>query len=138
METCNVENKKGNRKQVCFSDKELEMFGDFIDSKGKFSTYVKKLIEKDFNSSQPTNVDLSSLETKLDELRDYLTQQIKEVKQAPITIQMQNVPVPQQSVVVAEPKTEPKAEPKVESKTEVNKEQVKATAQSFNRFRNKQ
>lgn len=137
METCNVENKKANRKQVCFSDKELEMFGDFIDSKGKFSTYVKKLIEKDFNSSQPANVDLSSIETKLDELKDYLTQQIKDSRQAPITIQMQNVPVPQQSVVVAEPKTETKIEPKAESKAEVSKEHVKATAQSFNRFRSK-
>ena len=44
METCNVENKKGNRKQVCFSDKELEMFGDFIDSKGNiYEATLKKV-----------------------------------------------------------------------------------------------
>ena len=72
--SCDTDNTKikANRKQVCFSDKELEVYGQFLASKGKFSTYVKKLIEQDFNNSQTNSKDLSSLELKLDELKDFI------------------------------------------------------------------
>lgn len=127
------------RKQVYFSDKELEKYEQFLASKGKFSTYVKRLIEQDFNNSQNNFVDLSSLETKLDELKEFISEQFKESKQAPIVVQMQ---APQATTSVThEPKPvvqeQPVQEQKNEVKTEVNKAEVKAKAASFSKFRPK-
>lgn len=134
--SCDIDNStvKGNRKQVCFSDKELEVYGQFLAGKGKFSTYVKKLIEQDFNNSQTNSKDLSSLELKLDELKDFIAEQFKESKQAPIVVQMQT---PQTTASVThEPKPKDVQERKNEGKTEVNKAEVKAKAAAYtNKFR---
>lgn len=134
--SCDIDNStvKGNRKQVCFSDKELEVYGQFLAGKGKFSTYVKKLIEQDFNNSQTNSKDLSSLELKLDELKDFIAEQFKESKQAPIVVQMQT---PQTTASVThEPKPKDAQEQKNEVKTEVNKAEVKAKAAAYtNKFR---
>lgn len=137
--SCDTDNTKikANRKQVCFSDKELEVYGQFLASKGKFSTYVKKLIEQDFNNSQTNSKDLSSLELKLDELKDFIAEQFKESKRAPIVVQMQ---APQATAQVThEPKPivseQDAQEQKNEVKTEVNKAEVKAKAASFSKFR---
>lgn len=123
---------KANRKQVCFSDKELEQFGDFIDSKGKFSTYVKRLIEQDFNNSQSVINNSSDLDSKFEELKEFIAEQFKASKQAPIVIQMQ--PQAMSSPVMNEPE-QPVQEPKNEVKTEINKEEVKNKAASFKKFR---
>ena len=143
--SCDIDNStvKGNRKQVCFSDKELEVYGQFLAGKGKFSTYVKKLIEQDFNNSQTNSKDLSSLELKLDELKDFIAEQFKESKQSPIVVQMQSpVQAPQQAspMVTHEPKPivpeQDAQEQKNEVKTEVNKAEVKAKAAAYtNKFR---
>lgn len=129
QENCSVESKKSNRKQVCFSDKELEVYGEFLDSKGKFSTYVKKLIEQDFNSKAPIQNDWSEIESKLDELKEYLTEQIKGVKQAPITIQMQapqtiSQPIPQPTSTNEEKAPE-------QAKKEVDKAKFEKKKSSF-------
>lgn len=134
QENCNIESKKSNRKQVCFSDKELEVYGEFLDSKGKFSTYVKKLIEQDFNSKAPIQNDWSEIESKLDELKEYLTEQIKGVKQAPITIQMQAPqglvqPISQPTLSNEEKASE---QAKNEPKKEMDKEAFQLKAAAFN------
>ncbi len=137
--SCDTDNTKikANRKQVCFSDKELEVYGQFLASKGKFSTYVKKLIEQDFNNSQTNSKDLSSLELKLDELKDFIAEQFKESKRAPIVVQMQAPQATAQVTHEQKPaiQSEPVHEAKNEVKTEVNKAEVKAKAASFSKFR---
>ena len=144
--SCEVDNPKGkaNRKQVCFSDKELEIYGQFLADKGKFSTYVKRLIEQDFNNAQPIQNNSSDLDLKFEELKQFISQQIKESKQAPIVVQMQSpVQVPQQAspMVKHEPKPivpeQAVQEQKDDVKTEVNKAEVKSKAASFNKFRKK-
>lgn len=132
-----METKKANRKQVCFSDKELEHFGEFIDSKGKFSTYVKRLIEQDFKNAQSAQNNSSDLDLKFEELKQFISEQIKESRQVPITIQMQ---APQMATpVINEQKpvvqSKPLQEQKNEVKTEVNKSEVKNKAEAFNKFR---
>lgn len=128
---------KANRKQVCFSDKELEIYGQFLADKGKFSTYVKKLIEQDFNNSQPTQNNSSDLDSKFDELKQFIAEQLKESRQAPITIQMQGGGVIPAITPhsIATTGTGLIEEPKNEVKTEINKAQVKNKAASFNKFR---
>lgn len=134
--SCDTDNTKikANRKQVCFSDKELEIYGQFLADKGKFSTYVKRLIEQDFNNAQPIQNNSSDLDLKFEELKQFISEQIKESKQAPIVVQMQT---PQTTAPVThEPKPKDVQERKNEGKTEVNKAEVKAKAAAYtNKFR---
>lgn len=143
--SCEVDNSKAkrNRKQVCFSDKELDKYEQFLSTKGKFSTYVKRLIEQDFNNAQPIQNNSSDLDLKFEELKQFISEQIKESKQSPIVVQMQSpVQAPQQAspMVTHEPKPivpeQDAQEQKNEVKTEVNKAEVKAKAAAYtNKFR---
>lgn len=138
--SCEVDNSKAkrNRKQVCFSDKELDKYEQFLSTKGKFSTYVKRLIEQDFNNAQPIQNNSSDLDLKFEELKQFISEQIKESKQAPIVVQMQ---APQATAPVTH-ETKPIVpeqdvqEQKNEVKTEVNKAEVKSKAAAYtNKFR---
>lgn len=144
--SCEVDNSKAkrNRKQVCFSDKELDKYEQFLSTKGKFSTYVKRLIEQDFNNAQPIQNNSSDLDLKFEELKQFISEQIKESKQAPIVVQMQSpVQAPQQASPMVEHEPKPVVqeqavqEQKDEVKTEVNKAEVKSKAASFTKFRKK-
>ena len=80
----NEENTKAkrNKKQVCFSDEELSKYAEFLKSKGKFSLYVKRLIEQDFNGSNhetEVKVDLSSLEREMRDLKALMLDEFKKI-----------------------------------------------------------
>lgn len=132
-----METKKANRKQVCFSDKELDKYEQFLETKGKFSTYIKKLIEQDFNSSQSAQNNSSDIDSKFEELKAFIAEQFKDSRQAPIVVQMQ-APIAATSVANEQKpvvQSEPVHEAKNEVKTEVNKAEVKNKAEAFNKFR---
>lgn len=83
--TTNEVKAKRNKKQVCFSDEELTKYGEFLKSKGKFSLYVKRLIEEDFNGSnnQVATVDLSVLEDEIKDLKALMLDEFKKINNTP-------------------------------------------------------
>lgn len=89
--SCDIKAKR-NKKQVCFSDKELEKYESFLKEQGKFSLYVKRLIEEDYNKSMDKttlSVDLSALEGEIRDLKAIMLDEFKKINNAPQIVEKQ-------------------------------------------------